>query len=209
MKVGILTYHRSINYGAVMQSFALVNKLSKDFSDDSFEVIDYNCRKREVFIYKCPIVFLYRRSICEAFQKVFQTIEFKKAIKSLRLSKKNVGVSAEKINDFISKNYDMVIVGSDAVFNWSDIGLPNAYFLTDINVKYKMAYAASAHLQNYNNITEQQKRILELSLKAFNYIGVRDDSTRNFVEYYTDCAVTTEHNCDPSIFLKMDFMKKY
>ena len=42
MKIGILTYHRAINYGAVLQSFSLVERLKKDFPNESIEIIDYN-----------------------------------------------------------------------------------------------------------------------------------------------------------------------
>ena len=205
MKVGILTFHRAINYGAVMQAYALAKKLSERFKEDSFEIIDYNCIERELFVLKCPIVFLYRRSLLQGYQKIIQTREFKKAIRQLKLSKKMVCVSRESLGRYISNNYDTVIVGSDAVFNWSDIGLPNAYFLSGIHVKNKMAYAASAHLQNYNTVTDIQKRIIKSSLCDFKYIGVRDQSTFNFVCNYVEDKSIVEHNCDPSIFLDMDF----
>ena len=205
MKVGILTFHRAINYGAVMQAYALAKKLSERFKEDSFEIIDYNCIERELFVLKCPIVFLYRRSLLQGYQKIIQTREFKKAIRQLKLSKKMVCVSRESLGRYISNNYDTVIVGSDAVFNWSDIGLPNAYFLSGIHVKNKMAYAASAYLQNYNTVTDIQKRIIKSSLCDFKYIGVRDQSTFNFVCNYVEDKSIVEHNCDPSIFLDMDF----
>ena len=38
MKIGILTFHRSYNYGAFMQCFSLVNRLKKDFQNLNFEV---------------------------------------------------------------------------------------------------------------------------------------------------------------------------
>lgn len=41
MKVGILTFHRPINYGAFLQSFALSNYLKKTFPDEEFEIVDY------------------------------------------------------------------------------------------------------------------------------------------------------------------------
>ena len=40
-KIGILTYHKSINYGAFMQCYALSHKLSHDFPEAKVEVINY------------------------------------------------------------------------------------------------------------------------------------------------------------------------
>ena len=38
-RIGILTYHRSLNYGAVMQSVAPINYFRRDMSEDEFERI--------------------------------------------------------------------------------------------------------------------------------------------------------------------------
>ena len=40
-KIGILTFHRAINYGAFMQAYALSNRLKKDLKDVEIEIIDY------------------------------------------------------------------------------------------------------------------------------------------------------------------------
>ena len=45
MKIGILTFHRSFNYGAFMQCFSLVNKLKEDFPNAEFEVVDYTVKR--------------------------------------------------------------------------------------------------------------------------------------------------------------------
>lgn len=204
MKIGILTFHRAINYGAVMQAHSLSERLKKEFPDDTVEIIDYNCRARELFKLKCPVVFLYRRSIKEGFEKLRQTLVFNKFIKRLRLSKSLLGKERTDVEDYISKNYDVLIVGSDAVFNWNDIGLPNLYFAGDISVKYKMTYAASAHLQKYGLVNDAQKDYLKKSLDDFNYIGVRDASSEKFVMMFSENE-NINHNCDPTVFLDMNF----
>lgn len=45
-KCGIITFHRAINYGAVLQAFALRNYINKNFSVDC-DVIDYRCESIE------------------------------------------------------------------------------------------------------------------------------------------------------------------
>lgn len=204
MKIGILTFHRAINYGAFMQSYSLLSKLQNDFPEDEVEIIDYNNKEREFFIKKCPIVFLYRRSIKEGIYKYVQTREFKKALKFLKRSTSFLSVADEKIEEFMSQTYDLIIVGSDAVFNWNDIGLPNPYFLANTKCLYKMSYAASSHLQKYNMITLKEKEYLFRALQEFQFLGVRDDSTKNFVDKILDTN-KGEHTCDPSIFLELNF----
>lgn len=205
MNIGILTFHRAVNYGAVMQAYALSTRLKKLFPDDQVEIIDYNSLIREHFKKKCPIVFCYRRSIKEGVYKIIQTRVFNSFVKRLRLSKEQFIGNEDELANYISDRYDIVIVGSDAVFNWNDIGLPNIYFLDSVDVKYKMSYAASAHLQKYNDVSDKSKDYLLHALGSFTYLGVRDDNTSRFVKGVLGSGEMIAHNCDPSIFLDMSF----
>ena len=47
MKIGVLTFHKSINNGAVMQCYSLTKRLQKEFPEDTVEVIDYHMPKVE------------------------------------------------------------------------------------------------------------------------------------------------------------------
>ena len=49
VKVGILTYHRSLNYGAVMQAYCLAEEIQKRFPDVSVEIVDYMSKSEEWF----------------------------------------------------------------------------------------------------------------------------------------------------------------
>lgn len=186
-----------------MQAFSLQTRLQKDFPDDTVEIIDYNSTTREWFKIKCPLVFTYRRSVREAIQKAVQTRVFNKALNKLKLSKSLLRADDRKVSDFVSKNYDVVVVGSDAVFNWNDIGLPNPYFLAEVKGPHKLSYAASAHLQRYNDISGEQKAYLQKALGDFAYIGVRDRNSEAFADNLLGEKKAT-HNCDPTIFLNMD-----
>ena len=45
-KIGILTYHRSINYGAFLQAYSLYNAIKKRYGDKWIvEIIDYESEK--------------------------------------------------------------------------------------------------------------------------------------------------------------------
>lgn len=205
MKIGILTYHQAINYGAVLQAYALANEIKSKFPLCEVEIIDYEHKNRKFFKKKIVLVFALKRSIKEAMQKKKQIAIFKKFINEyLPLSPKRI-TDERVLKKYILSNIDIVVVGSDAVFNWNDIGIPNPYFLEGYNIKFKLAYAASSHLQRYMGIDEAERKYLENSLNSFNYIGVRDESTKSFVMQYVEKKEKVFHNCDPSIFLELSF----
>ena len=51
IKIGILTFHRSTNNGALIQCFALCKQLQTDFPDCIIEVVDYEMPivKRKIY----------------------------------------------------------------------------------------------------------------------------------------------------------------
>ena len=137
--------------------------------------------------------------------KIIQTRMFNKFVKCLPLGKSLVGKAYKTAIKKISSMYDIVIVGSDAVFNWNDIGLPNVYFLSGVDVIAKFAYAASAHMQRYEEVDNHTKNYLNKAFSDFCYLGVRDENTYRFVEKYVSNEIPIQHNCDPTIFLDMSF----
>ena len=75
MRIGILTFHRSVNNGAVMQCYALSQRLRQDFPDDEVEVIDYQMRKVDQ---------AYSGGIIEYFRGCSPSLFLKKAVLLLR-----------------------------------------------------------------------------------------------------------------------------
>lgn len=41
MKIGILTFHRPINYGAYLQAFSLQDRLKEYLREATIEIVDY------------------------------------------------------------------------------------------------------------------------------------------------------------------------
>jgi hypothetical protein len=106
----------------------------------------------------------------------------------------------EMIN-YMNENYDAVVAGSDAIWNWVINGFPNIYFLKEYK-GLKFSYAASVHGMNYQNMTEEQKQYLQDALSDFKYIGVRDITTERMVKHISS-NLTAHHNCDPTMFLDL------
>ncbi|MEE0944423.1 MAG: polysaccharide pyruvyl transferase family protein [Clostridia bacterium] len=224
-KIGILTYHRSINYGAVMQAYSLSKRLAKDFPDYDVEIIDY-VSARTYLLYKKTLQncihavfaangFRQRLSYCKLTLHFIKgkltgkkdnslTGLFEKQMESFPLSDELIITdNVDKVFNKIRRKYKAVIVGSDAVFNWGIRRFPNPYFLHDDIGAYKLSYAASSYGQDYLAVTEEQKRYISEAWKTFDYIGVRDVPTEDFVKF-ADNDLVPNHNCDPTVVLDVE-----
>ena len=202
MRIGILTYHRSINYGAFMQCYSLSKRLRADFPEDTIEVIDYTSPK---------IMTQYRNRILNAATPEIrekleaQTNAFHAAQTALPLSAwQCVSDDRMELAAHLNEHYDIVVVGSDAVWNWNVRGFPNGYFLKDYH-GVKLSYAASAHGQDFRHMTPEQKKYLAEAFRDFSYLGVRDSSTEEML-HFIDPTLSAHHNCDPTLLLEADFI---
>lgn len=198
MRIGILTFHRSINYGAFMQCYSLSKRLQADFPEDTIEVIDYTSPK---------ILEQYRSRISNAPTPEMrekleaQTAAFRGVQSALPLSAWHcVSDDLMELADHLNAHYDIVVVGSDAVWNWNVRGFPNGYFLKDYH-GVKLSYAASAHGQDFRRMTPEQKKYLSEAFHDFSYLGVRDSSTEEML-HLIDPTLSVHHNCDPTMLLE-------
>ena len=199
IRIGIITFHRSINYGAFLQSYALSQKLKSDFDFD-VEIIDFEYFKKNLWQ---KLIVFKRSRIIYIYKYIRQFFAFRLSLKKLPLSKKKfVDLNAKKVIEFINKNYDYIIVGSDGVwaYNSFNLGVENIYFLKSINVK-KISYAACAFGLDYNNINMNDRKYITESLDSFDYIGVRDSGTYRFAKEHCQ-KDNIFYNCDPTILLK-------
>ena len=168
MKIGILTFHRSINFGAFMQCFSLLTRLKKDFSDCVFEVVDFT-PKTVINSYSNIIdqakTEERRRQYTErarAFQEVYSYLN----LSPHRLETDNYN----EIADYLNQHYDAVIVGSDAVWNWITRGL------------YKFGLKSDTELWKcvYNKIDDFLKK--DYSEEIFNKLNREAESYNSFQE---------------------------
>lgn len=143
MKVAILTYHNAINYGAVLQSYALCNTVN-NLGHDCI-VLDYRCPSVESqYKLKWPWN-------CWSMKNFFahnltQIMLFRKK-KNFQLFVKNFIPLSYKLNrkDLFNNNlpYDIYIVGGDQVFNPICNNSDLTYFLDFVSHGRKNSYSAS------------------------------------------------------------------
>lgn len=218
MRIGILTFHRSINNGAVMQCYALSKRLKQDFPDDLIEVIDYHMPKIEQQYSAAISSYLKGSSPILVMKKLYHLLHNPDMFKSIR--KKNevfqnsvtkLPLSSERIFDnndealvdYINSHYDVLVVGSDAVWNYVTRGFPNAYFPDERIKCHKLSYAASCYGMDFLRCPKEDKARIGKILEEFEFIGVRDTATENFVKW-SGCTKVPVHTCDPTALLDID-----
>jgi hypothetical protein len=202
MKIGILTFHRSINYGAFLQSYALSKFIKQQDSLFDVEIIDFQYKKsynhylRDIFI---------STDYFGQYRNYMRYKSFKDILSALPLSEKFIENEVKDVCSYINSRYDMVITGSDAVFGKRK--LPNIFWLNGINVKHKASYAASAHGRDFDLISEEQIKLISSSIESFEYLGVRDYETEKML-LSANKEKEVFRNCDPSIFLDINDFDK-
>ncbi len=218
MKLGILTYHQSVNNGAVMQGYSLSKKIKSEFADLDVEIIDYRMPCVEEG-YSYSLKSFYKGANLRQFfgktrlllsdpqylkrlQK--RTEIFKNVIDFLPLSEKTVTANGtDELFEYINDRYDILVVGSDAVWNYISRGFPSAY-LPDKGVKIpKMSYAASCYGMDFLTRPENEREAIQEALDNFGFIGVRDGATEDFVKWSRSKA-SVHHTCDPTVFLDVN-----
>lgn len=195
MKVGILTFHKAVNYGAILQAYALHKALENEQIDN--EIVDYTNNKIDnnykLFTHKSMKRFI--SDICYSYIKIKKKRKFNCFMREhIKLSKECK--SYEDLKK-IDNEYDAFITGSDQVWNYKHTGMDKGYFLnfTSENRK-KNSYAASFGI---DEIPKEQKEEYYEMLKDFNNISVRENGGKKIIKdlLQKECSV----NIDPSFLI--------
>ncbi len=198
MRIGILTFHRSINYGAFMQSYALSKELQMRYPQHVVEIIDFEYMKKHRH-YKSAIY-----SFPFGIEYLIKYNRFQQDLRLLPLSEKSfITDSTIELCDYIKSRWDIVIVGSDAVWTYQGkMPVDNPYWLfgDKLNSITKISYAASAFSTNFDSVPQEDRDIIKDRLSSFYYIGVRDTATKHFVESL-DLDKKVHINHDPTFFM--------
>ncbi len=231
-KIGILTFHRSINCGAVAQCYSLTRRIQKDFPDATVEVIDYVPQFRldnynpsiskflvRSFSLKRGLLFniklalkkistlLFHREYLR--EKKIRYKKFQESMSALPLSEKKYRQNdVEEFCKEVQNEYDVIVVGSDCVWEWTTVPFPNAYYLCGKYGAVKLSYAASVGTDDHKKLSKEQQKALSTALADFFYVGVRDTSSEYVVKGVNE-DLQPNHNCDPSTFFDVSELSEY
>lgn len=186
----IITFHRSLNFGAVLQAFAL----QEFISDAGFDVGVYDYRKPKYTATKPT----FRSRVNRLLSKITQDNKSK----SIQMSRfEEFRNSSLKLN--LDTNSRVFVTGSDQVWNLNN-SMDSMFFLQflDKNI-YKASYAAS---MAKSSIPEDRKIILSEYLKNFDAISVREESLKNSLKEVCDKDISV--NVDPTLLHDKSFYSK-
>lgn len=207
-RIGILTFHRAINYGAYLQSFSLQRFLASQLPEAEVEIIDYIPPIEKKKIYRNVLGTLKRKGVKHALQELKKVRVFSKSMSLQKCSPARMSdADLNKLYTYIGSRYDLVVVGSDAVWNWNQNGFPSAFYLdADLSIPV-LSYAACAHGLKYLDISAEQRAYCKRCFDRFSMLAVRDSGTEDFIRY-CGCESPVAHVCDPTFLINKEEVRQ-
>ena len=209
MKIGILSYHNSVNYGAVLQIFALKTTLEKLGAEVS--VVNYEAISSEYSVFsfknamstngftKGLVKYIYYKIIAKKHINIKKENFEKFTENYFNLSQKYKSIDDfEKLND-----YDVIICGSDQIWNPEITNGfdPMLFCNFNSNKIKKYSYAASVGDVKIISSLEKKKEFLRL-IKNFDQIAVRETELAEFITENT--SVNPLVTLDPTLLLNAE-----
>ena len=212
MKIGILTFHRAINYGAVLQAYALQQTL-RELGHEVW-VIDYRQPRVE-----------------RTDRRPYRDDDKMRLLRGFHLrswwyfdqGKLNTLARRERFDDFLNKYlnltepcvkdaippFDLYVVGSDQVWNsaicdgldpvfWGDFARP-----ADSKV---VSYAASTSV---NDLQKQQHAEVQCLLNNFTNISVRENETCDYLNQQYHLYIDVITVLDPTLLAKKEIWDSF
>lgn len=201
-KIGIITFHRSLNYGSVLQAFALQTKIKELQPKRDIEIIDFyppNMKNiRGIFV---PVKSL--RNFVRNIFACFYYPQFKKRTKAfndfvgrnLRVGNKKYDQQSDMSD--LDAEFGILVAGSDQIWNNTAPDFSIKYFFPDVQKAKKVAYAPS--LSNGKFELPRDIAIYD-ALKKFSALSVRENfGAKNMKEFLDGADIPVV--LDPTLLL--------
>lgn len=193
-KVHILTFHRALNYGAILQCYGLYKTISR--------------------ISQCDVID-YRASCIEKRYKIFTSNSSIKGVAKALLTAPVVKKKRKKFDEFLKNNIDVTqiannqrelksiwwdksdsfCVGSDQVWNLDLVNNDTSFLLDFIpHGAKRFSYAASIG----SDVKTEWKELFRKYLGTFNGISVRETTAQKQLDKY---GITASVEIDPVFLL--------
>lgn len=218
MRIGILTLPLHVNYGGILQAYALQTVLER--MEHEVKVLSRDKKYRlspSFWLVKVPSRII-RRALGQKVN-VLSEFNYNRNLEQIRVNIEPTVeqfVNRDKRNlDEIRKNdYDCIVVGSDQIWRPKYIKdtlrstTENAFlgFAENWDIK-RVAYAASFGTDEWEYTPEQTKKIAHLA-RMFNSVSVREESGVKLCKEHL--GVDAIHVLDPTMLLcKEDYIKAF
>ncbi len=180
MRIGILTHHTVINFGAFLQAYALQKAVQTLFPNSEVKIINYIHKKHFIINAFGWFWFYKNRSNIKCWNSIFKLpFTFYKARKN-NMSLTKLCFTSHQINKL---GFDIIIIGSDEVWNYGDAkSALSVKFGVGLNCNKIISYAPSIG----NSSLKKIPQFVIDGLNKFSEISVRDQATRDLVYIITN-----------------------
>ena len=212
MKIGTITFSGAHNYGSVLQAYALQTFVERIFSDRgescTYQIINYRSEFQKT-LYSRPRVSSTKNTLKWLMYAPYkrklelQSQKFKEFTSQyLNLSKE---FSDEKELPTMSKKFDILLAGSDQIWNIRARDFSFAYLFENCDKK-KISYAASlGPLKIDWNLYDKYR--YERAVKQFSNLSVREEKSKEMLSSILPTASIDVH-VDPTLLLSVDEWRK-
>ena len=219
MKIGIITIHKSPNYGACLQAYALWKYIEQQGHD--CEIIDLYrpyqdeyvpskrfkpMRQNTSFVSRCKqtikkMLGIKKRKVEKLFSDNAK-LKFDEFNSQIKYSRAYKGIDELYANPPI---YDLYVSGSDQLWNPTQPYCLEPYFLTFVsNGGRKISYATSIGI---TDLTDEETRKFKDWLSSYDAISVRELQAKKLLEsFITDHVISQVP--DPTFLLGVEDWKK-
>ncbi len=197
MKIAILSMQKVVNFGSVLQAYSL-REIIRGITGEEPAFLDIDYSDSVPRIGKKP-----QDNRLKAYRKNGILAGLKRKWFRKKLLSNN-----EKIRQFMrdelrfndednNRHYDLVVVGSDEVFNntHSEHGLSLQLYGNIKQASNAITYAAAAGATQYEDIPKDSIKRVQDAMKHFSAVSVRDDATYNLITNFYNGQI--EHHLDP------------
>jgi len=198
MNIGILTLPPHLNYGGILQAWALQTILQQ--MGHTVSVLRLKNNYLDI---------RYLRLLRYVLMRIFREKEPGMPIDRFVLTRLNL-LTVNDIEEIYGLKFDYIVVGSDQIWKkdyfkylWANKDATLA-FLPDINVK-KISYAASIGSDEWD-FDERETKIIKKSLSDFKGISVRELSTVELL--YKHTGIMASWVLDPTLVLSKEYYLK-
>lgn len=203
MKIGILTHHTVVNYGAFLQAYALQEAIKRLRPDARVEIINFINPKHAVI----NLAGWYLNSKNIKNYRHWNDVAYL-PFKLYRERHKYMNMSSVcwTADDINKMGYDTIVVGSDEVWNYNDShGYHPIKFGVGLNCNNLISYAPGACNINLDAIPDN----IKVGLSRFTHVSARDASAFRLAEIC--CKEAPVRVLDPTFLFPLpdiDYKKK-
>ena len=206
MRVGIVTFHCSYNFGSALQAYALLRLVESRVGEA--QVIDY--RGRDYYKYYRLFRIARPETMVDNLLGLRGNIKRKDAFERFIGERLNLTSSSYNFRDEermteLADEFDCFICGSDQIWNLDCTRGPvGPYFLSFAGCKRRIAYAPSLAHTSFSpkNFTEADRRYIGEQLDKFTAVSVREASTVSLFQPLTN--KTIDVCLDPTLLVNVE-----